>query len=134
MIARNGHVALARTVQITPAMRPAVSPRDRLLARRTELLHRFREATYLADEVAADREPEVVDTANGQWDARVLSHYGDTENRQLAAVEAALKRIADGSYGTCTRCGMKINRARLDAMPEAAMCASCASWVEKKRA
>ncbi len=114
-------------------MRPAVSPRDRLLARRSELLHRFREATSLAEEATATPSPEVIDTANGQWDARVLSHYSDNETHQLSAVEAALARIADGTYGTCTRCGLKINAARLTAMPEAAMCAACASWVEHKR-
>ena len=110
-----------------------MSPRDRLLARRAELLHRFREATSLAEEVTATPSPEVIDTANGQWDARVLSRYGDAETVQLSAVEAALARIAEGTYGTCTRCGLHINGARLRAMPEAAMCASCTSWVEHKR-
>jgi RNA polymerase-binding transcription factor DksA len=127
-------VTLARTLQYARDMMPAVSPRDRLLARRNDLLHRVREATLLADEVSADVESEVIDKANGQWDARVLSRYGDAETRQLSAVEAALKRLADGTYGTCTRCETKINRARLEAMPEAAMCASCASWTEKKHA
>ncbi len=58
-----------------------------------------------------------------------------TRNSQvlLSQVNAALTRIADGTYGTCTRCGLKINAARLTAMPEAAMCAACASWVEHKR-
>lgn len=87
----------------------------------------------LAEEVTATPSAEVIDTANGQWDARVLSRYGDAETRQLSAVEAALARIAEGTYGTCARCGMKINAARLAAMPEAAMCAACASWVEHKR-
>jgi RNA polymerase-binding transcription factor DksA len=107
------------------------SPRDRLLARRAELIHRFREATALADD-AAEPSSEVIDTANGQWEARVFSRYGDAETRQLSAVEAALGRIATGTYGTCIRCGLAINAARLTAMPEAAMCASCASWVEKR--
>jgi RNA polymerase-binding transcription factor DksA len=106
------------------------SPRERLLARRAELLHRFHEATALADD-AAEPSAEVIDTANGQWEARVFSRHGDAETRQLTAVEAALGRIAAGTYGSCARCGLTINAARLVAMPEAAMCASCASWVEK---
>jgi RNA polymerase-binding transcription factor DksA len=114
-------------------MTTAVTPRDRLLARRTELLHRFREARLLADEVTETPSAEVIDKANDQWDARVLSSYGDAESRQLVAVDAALARIAEGTYGSCARCGIDINAARLVAMPEAAMCASCASWVEHKR-
>jgi DnaK suppressor protein len=115
-------------------MRSAVSPRDRLLARRTELLHRYREAIALAEEAATERSSEVIDAANDQWDQRVLSSYGDTETRQLSLVEAALRRLAEGTYGNCTRCGLHINKARLAAVPEAALCASCASWVEKKHA
>ncbi len=115
-------------------MRSAVSPRDRLLARRTELLHRYREAVAMAEEAATERSAEVIDAANDQWDQRVLSSYGDAETRQLTLVEAALRRLLDGTYGNCTRCGTHINKARLEAVPEAALCASCASWLEKKRA
>lgn len=115
-------------------MRVAVSPRDRLLARRTQLLHRFHEAVSLADEAASGHSAEAIDTAQDQWDQRVLSRYGDAETRQLTAVEAALSRIAEGTYGRCTRCGLHINKARLEAVPEAALCAACATWVEKKRA
>lgn len=45
----------------------------------------------------------------------------------LAAVEAALKRVADGTYGTCVECGGQIAPARLEARPEAARCITCAS-------
>ena len=108
--------------------------RDRLLARRAQLLDRFHSASALADELNAEQhEVEVVDLSNDQWDARVLSKLGDSETRQLTAVLAALRRVADGSYGTCVRCGHRIVAARLEAVPEAAMCAGCASWVEHRR-
>lgn len=103
-----------------------VTARDKLLARRALLLRRFRYASELADELAADRTVEVVDRANDHWDAHVLSKLGDTETRQLSQVIAALRRLADGSYGICTRCKEEIAPARLDAVPEAALCASCA--------
>lgn len=100
--------------------------RDRLLARRAQLLHRFRYASELADELAEDRSVEVVDRANDQWDAHVLSKLGDAETKQLSAVLAALQRLADGSYGTCVACHEPIEDARLTAVPEAAFCAPCA--------
>lgn len=45
----------------------------------------------------------------------------------LTEVERALRKLADGSYGTCERCGQSINPARLEAMPAVKFCISCAS-------
>ena len=44
----------------------------------------------------------------------------------LAEVEAALGRVDAGSYGVCERCGSPIGAARLDALPAARLCISCA--------
>lgn len=38
----------------------------------------------------------------------------------------ALVRFEDGSYGRCTRCGADIAPERLEAIPDADACASCA--------
>lgn len=45
----------------------------------------------------------------------------------LDEVEAALGRLADGTYGLCERCGQRISPARLEAMPAARLCIACAS-------
>jgi DnaK suppressor protein len=45
----------------------------------------------------------------------------------LAAIDAALNRVADGSYGRCVSCGQPIAPERLEARPEAARCIACAS-------
>ena len=45
---------------------------------------------------------------------------------QIAAVEAALERVADGTYGICEVCGRPIAEERLEAIPWAATCVSCA--------
>ena len=45
----------------------------------------------------------------------------------LAEVDAALDRVAAGTYGTCQRCGASIAPARLDARPTARLCIHCAS-------
>ena len=105
--------------------------RDRLLARRAQLLRRFRYASELADELAEDHNVEIVDRANDSWDAHVLSKLGDTETKQLSAVIAALRRLAAGTYGRCVRCQHAIPRARLDALPEAAVCTECARYSQR---
>jgi len=60
---------------------------------------------------------------------RELDH-GLEENagRLLAEIEAALGRIADGTYGTCAVCGRPIETERLEAVPYASLC------IEDKRA
>ena len=45
---------------------------------------------------------------------------------QLAAVEAALVRVAEGKYGVCDVCGRAIAPERLEVIPWAATCVACA--------
>ena len=47
--------------------------------------------------------------------------------QHLAQIDAALLRLADGSYGTCMSCGHPIGAARLAARPVATTCIDCAS-------
>ncbi len=49
----------------------------------------------------------------------------DEVERQLDAVEAALARLDDGTFGVCERCGRPIGDARLSASPVATTCGSC---------
>ncbi len=45
--------------------------------------------------------------------------------RELAEVDAALGRIAEGNYGTCSACGGPLGLQRLRAIPEARFCLGC---------
>ena len=44
---------------------------------------------------------------------------------QLGEVERALKKIEDGTYGLCERCGQPISIERLEALPYSTLCVSC---------
>ena len=46
---------------------------------------------------------------------------------QLAEVDAARARLADGTYGTCEECGGPIGEGRLEARPTARTCIRCAA-------
>jgi DnaK suppressor protein len=46
--------------------------------------------------------------------------------QQLAAVDKAIARLDDGSFGICPGCGRPIAIARLDVIPWAATCVACA--------
>ena len=50
--------------------------------------------------------------------------------QRLVDVEAALLRIADGTFGRCYLCGRRIPEGRLQALPWAAYCKACAASLE----
>lgn len=55
----------------------------------------------------------------------------ETEEDTLAAIEAALERVEDGSYGTCEECGATVPKLRLNAIPYTPFCIKCAQRMEK---
>jgi DnaK suppressor protein len=72
------------------------------------------------------------DTPAAANSARDLEFALDAhDTAEIAAVDAALQRIADGVYGECVDCGAHIAEARLKAAPEAACCIHCQEKREK---
>lgn len=70
-------------------------------------------------------------TLSTEW-SRLSGVHGEVVER-LAAIDRALGRIADGSYGACLRRGEPIDLARLEARPAAALCIDCARELEAGR-
>jgi len=50
---------------------------------------------------------------------------------ELEEVVAALRRLADNSYGLCRQCGEPIDLRRLEAVPTAAYCTGCQRLLEQ---
>ena len=50
----------------------------------------------------------------------------DRSRTDLSRIEAALRALDDGTYGTCTSCGNPIAPERLEAIPWAPTCIDCA--------
>ncbi len=46
--------------------------------------------------------------------------------QEIGQIREALRRIAQGSYGVCIKCGETIDPKRLAALPTATRCISCA--------
>ncbi|MBX9788487.1 MAG: TraR/DksA family transcriptional regulator [Pirellulales bacterium] len=55
-----------------------------------------------------------------------------SEEETLEAIESALERIEDGTYGLCEECNVKIPKARLNALPYATLCVRCAEQLERR--
>jgi DnaK suppressor protein len=51
----------------------------------------------------------------------------------LKNIDEALKRIKNGTYGICEKCGKKIDRARLEVYPAANLCVDDQSRQEKRQ-
>ena len=109
---------------------------DQLLAQRAALLAQIAEqrgGVMGRAEVANDHfghpedSPAEVSTARDTEFA-----IGEHEIATLGHIDAALKRIADGSYGQCTDCAVKIPANRLHAAPEASRCIHCQEKSEHK--
>lgn len=65
---------------------------------------------------------------SGQATAERTEALGIVESlrNQRSDVVAALERIDTGTYGRCDNCGNEIPEARLEAVPAARLCVSCA--------
>jgi DnaK suppressor protein len=81
-----------------------------------------------AESVDDEHEPEGP-TLSSEW-SRIHGVHGELAAAS-EAVDAALLRIAVGSYGVCARCGLPIGFARLEARPEATLCIACARAAER---
>lgn len=81
---------------------------------------RFR-TEQLAELAAASASPDQRTGPLGEVSAALR----DAARAALAEVDAALARLADGSYGSCQHCDRQISRQRLEIVPMAALCMSC---------
>jgi len=105
-----------------------------LIRQRTALLEQItqqRGGDIGRAEAAADHFAHTEDSQAQVATARAIEFaLGEHEIVELGAIEAALKRIADGSYGLCAECGVAIADARLHAAPEALRCIACQTATE----
>jgi DnaK suppressor protein len=97
-----------------------------VIANPTQDLEPFRVAleSQRADCVR-QRELAQAESATSVPDAVAVSRAASL-GRTLAEIDAALARIAAGSYGTCVHCGEAIPAQRLEVRPFADSCVSCA--------
>jgi len=65
--------------------------------------------------------------ADSEDQAIELENQEALETTEIHQIDAALKRISEGTYGTCAKCGEPIDPRRLQALPTAATCISCSA-------
>lgn len=106
-----------------------------------ELLQEYRERVLQAKrrgdedltDLAAARSAATADdehdpegaTLSEEW-ARIAGLDAEAE-AELLAIDRALARLDDGTYGVCADCGKRIPVARMRVRPTATKCVACAS-------
>jgi DnaK suppressor protein len=83
-----------------------------------------------AEAAANARETESDDWAQADAERDLAFALEERESAELVAIDEALQRVADGSYGLCTDCGESIAAARLHANPVALRCLHCQDKAE----
>jgi DnaK suppressor protein len=71
------------------------------------------------------RQGDMADQAAGNNEVHILLKLKQTDAKILQAIEGALRRIEEGSYGVCKECGEPIAEARLNAIPWTRSCKAC---------
>ena len=104
---------------------------ERLRAALLEQIAQQRGGTKGRAKVAAEHFARREDTSAQVTSERDLEFaLNERETAELAALDAALARIASGRYGHCTDCDAAIPTARLQVTPEAARCITCQDKAE----
>ena len=101
---------------------PSFDARAALLAERDRLRAELAEGITAPDPMTYGSQAAAASQVFEQQ--RVLA-LRDHNAQQLATVEAAIRRLDDGTYGICVRCGKPVAPGRLEALPWAAHCIDC---------
>jgi DnaK suppressor protein len=100
-----------------------------LISRREAIVREAKEeiAKYISGE-----NRQLVDTALDDGDWAVVDISEDINLRRLGAhrkalhdIDESLRKIKEGTYGTCEECGEEISKKRLQVLPTANLCITC---------
>ena len=68
---------------------------------------------------------DMIDQANADAEAELQIRLHRTDGRLARAIEEALARMKQGTYGVCEVCKQPISKARLEAVPWTHLCREC---------
>ncbi|MEX0869800.1 MAG: TraR/DksA C4-type zinc finger protein [Nitriliruptoraceae bacterium] len=102
--------------------------RDALLDERAQLLEQVADLDAEADvknwrDAGFDDDP--ADSGSASFERETAQSLSNHAKNILEQIDDAVRRIDNGTYGTCERCGNPIELARLEALPYATLCMSC---------
>lgn len=97
---------------------------------RAQLLFRMKELHErlhgIEDELQSHQSKDWEEMATERENDEVLTSMGDEGKQEIRMIHAAFRRLDEGEYGYCTKCGERIADARLDLLPATPFCSACA--------
>lgn len=73
----------------------------------------------------------MADVASDDYERDFSLGRATDEQKALYAIDEAIKRVEDGTYGNCLQCGKAIPKTRLKVIPQAELCIECKKINEK---
>ena len=83
------------------------------------------------EDIAIEKTPDAIDEVQFAGERELAISNLDRESSLLRDVQDAMRRIADGSYGTCLHCDQEIKPKRLEAVPWARYCVPCQETADR---
>ncbi len=99
--------------------------KSRLKTRRDHLLREFEHRLREFKDSGGHRLTDTADIASNIIEEQVVMSLAQVEAKEIEQIDNALKRLKSGKYGICERCGKKINKQRLRAIPFVDLCIKC---------
>jgi DnaK suppressor protein len=115
-------------------MRKAVlkTAREKLLEMRRQVLREISEDLKQGRDTGKEEGMDTYDLASEERDREISFILTDRERDKLQAIQEALERVDDGTYGICEGCEAEISPGRLAALPFTRMCVNCQAEYEKE--
>jgi len=83
------------------------------------------------EEISGSSDNHLGDTASATLGREIDYTLGENAEQVRSEIDAALRRIEDGTYGKCRECGKEIAPERLEAYPWASLCIDDARKAER---
>jgi DnaK suppressor protein len=106
--------------------------RETLVEMRQQLLRSVQADLQEGREAQKDEGMDTYDLASDARDREINLILTDRDRDKMLAIDDALARVDDGTYGVCESCEGEIAPGRLEALPFTRLCVSCQAEREKE--
>ena len=105
---------------------------DTLLETKKQLIKEMQGRVKEETEGVKDEGRDTYDLASDERDREINFILNDREREKLHAIDEALQRIKDKTYGICESCEGEIQLGRLKVLPFTRLCVKCQEETEKE--
>jgi len=123
---------LKEPVKAPPAKGPTAATRKMLTEMREKLIAEISENLTPESLTVSSDIGDLIDQAGDERDRELSLLLTGRDKEKLAAINEALEKLKEGTYGICEECGDKIGQGRLKVMPLAQYCVNCQSKIERE--